>query len=305
MIADLELSQLQCNKQSDGSGGCNPYLWVVLLRIDDDTLGGNPPAAAVFPQDPAAPRIVVEAGMKAGDTAVVPDQVDSLVTDIRTDSVQRNLILIAALLDQHDTSWAAMAAGYQAFVTTAPVAVGAQLLQLQDAALYEQAIQAITSQISNQVKSAIEAQLSWWDKVQIALHLETPDRIIGTAYQDWQSVAASSSGSYPLEITSTSGDIVTDDFVLGCQLAVTVDPCEDQVAAVQGIQQAIANIEGLTKQLTSGQVHEPPAQVETELNQLAAEMIKEREKLAAAEAALDDCRKGVVTRGPGESALNA
>jgi hypothetical protein len=289
MIADLELSQLQCNKQSDGSGGCNPYLWVVLLRIDDDTLGGNPPAAAVFPQDPAAPRIVVEAGMKAGDTAVVPDQVDSLVTDIRTDSVQRNLILIAALLDQHDTSWAAMAAGYQAFVNTAPVAVGAQLLQLQDAALYEQAIQAITSQISDQVKSAIEAQLSWWDKVQI----------------DWQSVAASSSGSYPLEFTSTTGDIVTDDFVLGCQLVVTVDPCEDQIAAVQGIQQAIANIEGLTKQLTSGQVHEPPAQVETELNQLATEMIKEREKLAAAEAALDDCRKGVVIRGPGESGLNA
>lgn len=47
------------------------------------------------------------------------------------------------------------------------------------------------------------------------------------------------------------------------------------------------------------------AQVEKELNQLATEMIKEREKLAAAEAALDDCRKGVVIRGPGESALNA
>jgi hypothetical protein len=41
------------------------------------------------------------------------------------------------------------------------------------------------------------------------------------------------------------------------------------------------------------------------LNQLAAEMIKEREKLAAAEAALDDCRKGVVIRGPGESGLRA
>ena len=35
------------------------------------------------------------------------------------------------------------------------------------------------------------------------------------------------------------------------------------------------------------------------------EMIKEREKRAAAEAALDDCRKGVVIRGPGESGLNA
>jgi hypothetical protein len=68
---------------------------------------------------------------------------------------------------------------------------------------------------------------------------------------------------------------------------------------VQDIQQAIATIEGLTKQLTSGQVDEPPAQVETELNQLAAEMIKEREKLAAAEAALNDCRKGAVIRKPG------
>jgi hypothetical protein len=298
MIAALELSQLQCNKQSDGSGGCNPYLWVVLLRIDDDTLNANPPAAAVFPQDPAAPRIVIDAGMKADDAAVVPDQIDLLITDIRTDSVQRNLIMIAALLDQHDTSWSAMAAGYQAFWETAPVAVGAQLLQLKDPAQQAAAIQAIAAQISSKVNTAIEAQLSWWDKLQIYLHLETPDRMIATAYQDWQGVAASSTGSYPLEFTHTSGGAVTDDFVLGCQLVVTVDPCEEQVAEVQACQEAIANIEGRTKQLLGNDPGEPPPQVEKELNQLAAEMIKEKEKLAAADAALDECRKGVVPPRP-------
>jgi hypothetical protein len=75
MCADLALEQLQCNRQSDGSDGCHPYLWVVLLRIDDDTLALSPPVATVYPADPSAPRLVVKAGMKAGDAAVVPDQV--------------------------------------------------------------------------------------------------------------------------------------------------------------------------------------------------------------------------------------
>jgi hypothetical protein len=74
---------------------------------------------------------------------------------------------------------------------------------------------------------------------------------------------------------------------------------------VQQIQQAIANIEGRTKELTSGQVHEPPAQVEAELERLGQEMLQERVQLAAAEAALTKCRAGVVVpvgpAGPAEA----
>ncbi len=107
---------------------------MVLLRIDDDTLNGNPPDAAVFPQDPSAPRLVIQAGMKAGNTAAIPNQINSLVTAIRSDAVQRNMIVIAVLLDQHNTSWAAISAGWEAFINTAPVAVGSHLAQLQDPA---------------------------------------------------------------------------------------------------------------------------------------------------------------------------
>jgi hypothetical protein len=303
MYADLELLQLQCNEQSDGSDGCNPYLWVVLLRIDDDTLRSNPPVAAVYPVDPGAARLVVKAGMKAGDTAVVSDQVAHLAAQIRIDSVERNLILIAALLDQHDTPGAAVAAGWTAFVNAAPAAVGAQLLPLQDPAQKPQAIQAIEAQIKSEVTSAIEGQLSWWDDVQIGLHLETLDRVIATVYQDWESVGSASAGSFTLEFEGGS-----DDFVLGGQLLVNVDPCEAQAAAVQEIQDAINNIEGRVKELNSGQVHESPAQVEADLEQLGAEMLQERSKLAAAELALNTCRARTVPPvgpGPVESELKA
>jgi hypothetical protein len=303
MDADLELLQLQCNEQSDGSDGCNPYLWVVLLRIDDDTLGSNPPVAAVYPVDPGAARLVVKAAMKAGDTAVVPDQVAHLAAHIRTDSVERTLILIAALLDQHGTPGAAMAAGWTAFVNAAPTEVGAQLLPLQDPGQKAQAIQTIEAQIKSKVQSAIEGQLSWWDDVEIGLHLETPDRVIATAYQDWEGVASASADSFTLEFAAGS-----DDFALGGQLLVNVDPCEAQAAAVQEIQDAIATIEGRVKELNSGQVHEPPAKIEAELEQLGTDMLQERSKLAAAELALNTCRaRTVPPAGPGpvESELKA
>lgn len=297
MYADLELVQLQCNRQSDGSGGCNPYLWVVLLRIDDDTLGSSPPVAAVYPVDPGASRLIVQAGMKAGDTAVVPDMVAHLAAHFRTDSVQRNLILIIALLDQHDTSGTAMDAGYQAFVSEAPIAVGSRLagLQTPDPTAKAAVIKAITDDIDAKVNNAISSQLSWWDKVQIALHLQTPDRVIATAHQDWEGIAPASAGSFSLHFSSGTAPNLTDDFVLSCQLLVNVDPCEAQVAAVEEIQQAIANIEGRTKELNSGQVHEPPAQIEAELEQLGKEMLDERSKFAVAELALKRCREGIVT----------
>jgi hypothetical protein len=290
MLADLQLQQLQCSQQSDGSGGSNPYLWVVLLRIDDDTLNGNPPDAAVFPQDPSAPRAVIQAGMKAGDSAAIPDQINSLVTAIRSDAVQRNLIVIAVLLDQHDTSWAANSAGWEAFISTAPVAVGSHLVQLQDPAQQGLAIQAIGSQISAAVASAVESQLSDWDKVQIYLGLETLDRMIAFGYDVWENVGTATSGGFSLQIASGS-----DNFTLTGQLVVTDDPCQEQVSEVQAIQEAINNIEGRAKELNSGQVHEPPAQVEKELEQLATEMIQEQGKLKAAELALNACRQGVVT----------
>lgn len=297
MYADLELVQLQCNRQSDGSGGCNPYLWVVLLRIDDDTLGSSPPVAAVYPVDPSASRLVVQAGMKAGDTAVVPDKVAHLAAHLRTDSVQRNLILIVALLDQRDTSGYAMDAGYGAFVSEAPIALGSRLVELQTPDPVEKAkvIKQVTDQIDAKVNSAISSRLSWWDKLQIFSHLETPDRVIATAHQDWEAIAPASAGSFSLDFPNGTAPNLTDDFVLSCQLLVNVDPCEAEVAAVKEIQQAIANIEGRTKELNSGQVHEPPAQIEAELEQLAQEMLDERSKLAAAELALNRCREGIVT----------
>jgi hypothetical protein len=295
MFADIELQQLQCSNQSDGSDGSNPYLWVVFLRIDDDTLAGNPPVAAEYPQDPSAPRVVVKPGMKAGDTAPIPDVVAHLAAHIRNDSVQKNVILIAALLDQHDTSWDATAAGWSAFVNTAPTAVGAQLLALQDPdpAAKQQAINEIKAQITSAVTSAIEGQLSWWDKVQIRLGWETLDRVIATAYQDWESLTASTA-SFTMEFANGS-----DDFVLDGQLLVTVDPCETQAALVREIQQAIANIEGRTKELINGQSGEPPAEVEQELDQLAGEMLQEQSKLKAAELALNTCRAEHLPVGPG------
>jgi len=288
MDAYLELQQLQCNQQNDGSDGCNPYLWVVLLRIDDDTLGSNPPVAAVSPADPSAPRLVVKGGMKAGDTAVVPDQVRYLGAHIRTDAAQRNLILITVLLDQRDTPWSAMAAGYSAFLNAAPAEVGSHLLQLQDPAQRDQAIKIITGNINNQVTGAIKAHLGLGDEIEIGLGIEKPDRVIANAFKDWEGVGLTSAGSFSLDFADAS-----DGFVLGCQLRVSVDPCELQVAAVEGLQRAIANIEGRAKELINGQVHETPAQVEAELEQLRLERLQEEAKLSAAEAALAKCRAEV------------
>jgi hypothetical protein len=290
MLADLQLQQLQCKQQSDGSNGCNPYLWVVLLRIDDDTLNASPPDAAIFPQDPSAQRLVIQTAMKAGDSAAVPGQINSLVTAISDTSVHRDLIVIAVLLDQHDTSWAAITAGWEQFISTTPAAVGSQLLQLQDPAQQAQAIQAVSNQITTAVTSAIEGQLSWWDKVQIGLGLEKLDRVIAFAYDDWEGVGTATSGPFSLQFTSS-----TDNFTLNGQLVVTDDPCQLQVAEVQAVQQAIYNIEGRAKELDSGDVNEPPAEVEAELEELAKEMIQERAKLTAAENALNACRAGVVS----------
>ena len=301
MYADFALQQLQCNQQGDFLLGCNPYLWVVLLRIDDDTLGSNPPVAAVSSLDPDAPRLVIKSGMRAGDTALVPDQVAYLAEHIRTDAAQRNLILITVLLDAHDTPWAAMAAGYSTFRNAAQAEVGSHLLELQspDPQVRQDAIDQITRNINNQVISAIEAHLSEVDKIEIGAGIEVPDRVIANAFKDWEGVGPTSAGGFTLDFVHKTGTgVVTDDFVLSCQLVVNVDPCEAEVGAVRAVQQAIANINGRAKELINGQAHETPVQVEKELEHLEQELLQQEAKLAAAEAALAMCR-AKVPAGPG------
>lgn len=286
MYADFALQQLQCNQQSNFIAGSNPYLWAVLLRIDDQGI------ATEYPVDPSAARLVIKENMKAGDTAVVPDQVAYLATHFGTDAARRILILITVLLDARDTPWAAMVAGYSAFLNATPVAVVTHLGELQDPVLRQGAIDEITIAVNNQVLSAIAAQLTTWDEIQIELGQEVPDRVINNAWKAWEGVGPASAGSFSLNFVHKTRDgVVTDDFVLGCRLVVSMDPpCEAQETAVRAVQQAIANIRGRAKEVINGQAHESPGQAEAELEQLEQELLQQEAKLAAAERALMKCR---------------
>jgi hypothetical protein len=65
MIISITLDQLSCNTETEG-GGSHPYLWAVLLQVDDKTIASGALVAEIaFAPSPTGAQIIIAEGMRA------------------------------------------------------------------------------------------------------------------------------------------------------------------------------------------------------------------------------------------------
>ena len=95
--AIIVLERLRCIRESDRSGGSEPYIWPALIWIDDDTLDTPARVGVRSPVSQNYARVVIRNNMRAGQVAEIPGSVGTLWVRLDDEQMIRRLILIVAL----------------------------------------------------------------------------------------------------------------------------------------------------------------------------------------------------------------
>jgi hypothetical protein len=287
--AVIVLEHLRCFRESDGTGNSEPYIWPVLIWIDDDTLA-TPALVGVTAPALGNARIVIKDDMKAGQVADIPNQVGVLRVRLDDNQSVRQLILTVALWENDETPEKAMRDGYQAFARELGLAIADNLLALNAAKTAEERkpiIEAIKKRVTAKVESAIRNGLTGSQKVQVFLGTLNLDDIISSDFKSFPQVL-----SQPLSLAfASNGNRYTIDGRLRA-VPVVVDPCAALVARVRDAQDNVNGIEAEIKSLQAqlrGQ--NPPGEPPLPKSFIIAEIRRIREEdLPPAEEALREAR---------------
>lgn len=246
------LNELRCIRESDGSGGSEPYLWPVLIWIDDNTLATPELVGATGPVIGSA-RVVIKSGMRAGETAAIPASVGVRRVRFEDDLATRRLILAVAMWEHDETPTAAMRDGFRAFQSELQEAIADNLFALASASgqALDDLIAAIEARVRDRVRAAIKDGLSWWQKARVVAGTLNLDDIVGSQFVSFETLAAG-----PLNLTFRSGD--DNEYRVEGNLRVqpvVVDPCQAQIDAVREAQRGVdavdASIRSLQEELGS------------------------------------------------------
>lgn len=252
--AILILDKLHCTRESDGTGHSEPYLWPVLIWIDDHTLTTPALVGTVAPALGNA-RVIIKNDMRARQVADIPASVGTLRVRLDDDQNIRRLILAIALWEDDETPQTAMRAGYTAFVTELGAAIADNLFALNGARNEDERkpiIDEITARVKSRVESAIRNGLTGWQKARVAIGTLNLDDFIDSGFKSFDELA---NRSFGMRFTS-AGDRPSDIYRVEGRLQavpVRVDPCQaqlDRMRAAQGLVNAIeTEIRGLQAQL--------------------------------------------------------
>lgn len=265
--AILFLEQLRCVKLLNTESRTEPYIWPVLIRIDDNTIS-TPQLVSVISPALGNARVVIKDSMRAGETAAIPVSVGTLRTRFDDNLTTRRLLLVVALLENDETPEAAMRAGFQAFVSEVGLAIADNLLALSSADADEEKalIDVIQKRVTGRVKSATENALTAWEKAKILAGILNLDDAMGSAFTSFGKPSlVSAPVSLAFETKSSILGIPTQSqYEIQGRLQVkpvVVSRCQPQINAVAAAQTAVHDIEseiaGLQAQL-QGQGDEPP-----------------------------------------------
>ncbi|HEX3692924.1 MAG TPA: tachylectin-related carbohydrate-binding protein [Solirubrobacteraceae bacterium] len=145
----VTLKEISCRNAGDLIGGTYPYIWPMLVWID------NKVNAACVP--PEAFREDLGWGLKRGQTAAIPVDVGALRAMI--DGELRAMFLIVPLLERSESSDDMMRAAFDAYCTELPKAVGDNLAELADPNSRGEAIKAIEKRVEKKAKEAAASQV--------------------------------------------------------------------------------------------------------------------------------------------------
>lgn len=301
--AILSLEQLRCIKLQNTESRTEPYIWPVLIRVDDNTIS-TPQLVSVISPALGNARVVIKDSMRAGDVASIPLSVGTLRTRFDDNLSTRRLLLVVALLENDETPETAMRAGFQAFVSEVGLAIADNLLALSAANEDEEKalIDVIQKRVTGRVKAATENALTAWEKAKILAGILNLDDATGSAFT---SFGKPSLVSAPVNLAfETKGSILGIPTQTRYEIQgrlqvkpVVVSRCQPQVNAVAAAQTAVHDIENEIAELQAqlhGQGDEPPlpkAFIVAEIRRIRQEELGPAMlALQQARAALQACR---------------
>lgn len=306
--AIITLDTLTCSKESDGTGHSEPYLWPVLLRVDDETLATPQLLSSLHPAEQFA-RAVVKQDMKRGDSAPVPQGQRSFTFRFSDGLSMHNVILVIALLEHDETPERAVKQGYIAFRTEVPKAVGTldRLLRLQsnDATVVNGAIAEVKTQVGDAVRAAIKNNLTAGEKLRVLIGTLNLDDEIAVSHLRFSQLTTSAGAvidqpfsTLLVRKTGSSNKTVTDVYQLSGRFQtrrVVRDRCQAKVDAVKAAQDQVdafqREIDELQEDFNGGDVNELIEKIRKE------DLEPALAALDAARAALAKCRAGGVVIG--------
>jgi len=292
--ARIFLERLRCIRESDGTGHSEPYIWPVLIWIDDDTLA-TPALVDVTSPALGNARVVIRENMRAGQVADIPSSVGVLRVRLDDNQSVRQLILAVALWENDETPEKAMRAGYQAFSSELGLAIGNvdTLFALNAATTPEQRqpiIDAISARVRNKVESAIRGGLTGSQKIRVKLGTLNLDDIISSDFRHFPQLV---SQSFTMSFNDPSNRYAIEGRLQA--VPVVIDRCSAQVTQVREAQAVVDGIEDEIRKLQAqlrGQTEpgEPPlpkAFIIAEIKRIR------KEELPLAEAALVGARRAL------------
>lgn len=286
----LVLRELHCVQETEG--GSEPYIWPVLLWVDDTTLlnQGDDVLGVRGPVLGDA-RVVLKESMSAGESALIPFPLGTLGVRFEEVSTLTYVLLVVALFDQDETPQAAMWAGCKAFSNELRAAIAQRLPFLRVAVTQgdDAELQRLIAEIKTQVKAATESAtwnaLTGWQKTRVILGTLNLDDYVGFAFYfgkpartDLELVLRSDNGSEEYRVDG-SIDV----------RATTVDLCQTQADAVKEAQDVVDGIEGQINAAKAMLHDAPPAQKAA----IVAQITQLNQDLDVAMIALDEARRAL------------
>ena len=293
--AILTLESLLCQKESDrGPSHSEPYVWPAMVIV-----ANNPLSNEITPQIASLSnsRSVIKNEMRAGETATLPSQLNTLTANFQASQTSRNLILIVGLWEADDTPLSAVQAGYKAFLDELHAALDlGTLLRLSSAspAEQEEIIDEIKKRVGEKVFLAIFDKLSWWEKATL-----DRDDLVGVDFKTFEISDRPGPGglSLPLSFTmSIRDEKQTAIYQIQGKLKVQFgDRCKAEIDAVNAARSTLQTLEAnltedreLLKIATDPQLRES---LQAEIDRLNSEIPPAKEALENARRAVELCEE--------------
>lgn len=285
--AFIVLERLHCIRQSDASGGSEPYLWPALLWIDDNTLA-TPELVGLTTPLVGNARVVIKGDMRAGQAADIPASVGIQRVRFEDGLTIRRLILAVALWEEDETPQAAMRAGFAAFGAELRAALADHLFELSQASPQQEKaiIDAIRGRVNSRVRSAIRNGLTGWQKARVAIGTLNLDDIVGSGFIHVREIVGQQ-----FALTFQAGS--SEHYELRGRLdvrPVPIDLCKAQADAVKAAQAIVDGIDKEIAQLQKDLQQASPTEkpfINSEIKRLR------EEELPAAMAALEEARRAL------------
>ncbi len=254
--AFITLDRLECSKETDESGHSEPYIWPLLLRIDDHTLSTDARVGSLSAADNFA-RVVIKQGMKRGDSAAIPNGLRSFGLRFDDNLAMNHVVVVVVLMEEDDLPDRAVQHGYAAFRSALPNALRdlslLARLASNDPVDSAAAMQEVVDQVAPAVKAAISDGLTAGEKLRVLLGLLDLDDQIAFATVRFDRLLADGGATLDrpfdmrlLRRTGTSNQTVTDLYTLRGRFQtrrVVIDRCKALVDRVRAAQEEIAGFE--------------------------------------------------------------